>query len=75
MLKAHCEELRYRKGQVIMDFATERLKKQVEFLIEIDKIKHIFRKTKLFNKSRFENESEHAWHLAVMALLISEYSN
>ena len=75
MLKALCEELRYRKGQVIMDFATERLKKQVEFLIEIDKIKHIFRKTKLFNKSRFENESEHAWHLAVMALVMSEYSN
>ncbi|HOJ11541.1 MAG TPA: HD domain-containing protein [Clostridiales bacterium] len=58
-----------------MDFVTERLKKQVEFLIEIDKIKHIFRKTKLFNKSRFENDAEHAWHLAVMALVMNEYSN
>lgn len=58
-----------------MYFATERLKKQVEFLIEIDNIKHIFRKTKLFNKSRFENAAEHAWHLAVMALVMNEYSN
>lgn len=58
-----------------MDFVTERLKKQVEFLIEIDKIKHIFRKTKLFNGSRFENDAEHSWHLAVMALVMSEYSN
>jgi putative hydrolase of HD superfamily len=58
-----------------MDFATERFKKQIEFLIEIDKIKHIFRKTKLFNKSRFENDAEHAWHLAVMALVMNEYSN
>lgn len=58
-----------------VDFATERLKKQVEFLIEIDKIKHIFRKTKLFDKSRFENDAEHAWHLAVMALVMNEYSN
>ena len=58
-----------------MELKTERLKKQIEFLIEIDKIKHIFRKTKLFNKSRFENNAEHAWHLAVMALVLNEYSN
>ena len=58
-----------------MELKTERLKKQIEFLIEIDKIKHIFRKTKLFNKSRFENDAEHAWHLAVMALVLNEYSN
>jgi len=58
-----------------MDFISERLKNQVEFLIEIDKLKHIFRKTKLFNKSRFENDAEHAWHLAVMALVLSEYAN
>ena len=58
-----------------MDFVTERFKKQIEFLIEIDKIKHIYRKTKVFNKSRFENDAEHAWHLAVMALVMNEYSN
>src|SRR5690554_363809 len=65
----------YIKGYVKMDFKSERLKKQVEFLIEIDKIKYILRKTKLFNNSRFENDAEHAWHLAIIALVMSEYSN
>jgi putative hydrolases of HD superfamily len=54
---------------------TERLESQIQFLIEIDKIKHIFRKTKLFNKSRFENDAEHAWHLGLMAMVLAEYSN
>lgn len=58
-----------------MEIATERLKKQIDFIIEIDKIKQIFRKTKLFNASRFENDAEHAWHLAMMALVMNEYSN
>jgi putative hydrolase of HD superfamily len=58
-----------------MNLISKRLESQIQFLIEIDKIKHIFRKTKLFNKSRFENDAEHAWHLALMALVLGEYSN
>ena len=58
-----------------MKSISERLEKQIEFLVEIDKIKHIFRKTKLFDKSRFENDAEHAWHLAMMAMVLGEYSN
>lgn len=54
---------------------TERFKKQLEFLIEIDKVKHILRKTRLFNNSRFENDAEHSWHLAIMALILGDYSN
>jgi putative hydrolase of HD superfamily len=54
---------------------TDRLESQIQFLIEIDKIKHVFRKTKLFNKSRFENDAEHAWHLGLMAMVLAEYSN
>ncbi|NLY53280.1 MAG: HD domain-containing protein [Firmicutes bacterium] len=53
----------------------ERLKKQIEFLIEIDKIKHVFRKTRLFDGSRYENDAEHAWHLALMAMVLSEHAN
>lgn len=53
----------------------ERFKKQVEFLIEIDKLKHVFRKTKLFNGSRYENDAEHAWHLSLMAMVLSEHAN
>jgi putative hydrolases of HD superfamily len=53
----------------------ERFKKQIAFIVEIDKIKSILRKTKLFDHSRYENDSEHSWHLAVMAVILSEDSN
>lgn len=53
----------------------QKLKKQLEFIIEVDKIKSIFRKTKLFDNSRHENDAEHSWHLAIMAIILSEYSN
>lgn len=53
----------------------ERLQKQIEFIVEIDKIKHILRKTLLMDGTRHENDAEHSWHLGVMAILLSEYSN
>lgn len=53
----------------------ERLKKQIDFILEIDKEKNIFRQTHLSNHGRNENDAEHAWHMAVMAYLLQEYSN
>lgn len=53
----------------------DRLLQQIEFIKEIDKIKYIKRKTKLFNSDRHENDAEHSWHLAMMALVLAEYSN
>lgn len=53
----------------------ERLKKQVEFILEIDKEKNIFRQTHLSGHGRNENDAEHAWHMAVMAYLLQEYAN
>lgn len=53
----------------------DRLKKQLEFIVEIDKVKSIFRKNKLFDSSRNENDAEHAWHISIMALILSEYTN
>ncbi|MFP4457142.1 MAG: HD domain-containing protein [Clostridia bacterium] len=50
-------------------------RKRIEFLIEIDKIKQIFRRTKLFDQSRVENDAEHSWHLAVMAITLADYAN
>ena len=50
-----------------------RIEKQIEFLLEIDKVKSIFRQTLLINKSRQENDAEHSWHLAVMAMILYEY--
>jgi putative hydrolase of HD superfamily len=52
----------------------DRLRRQVEFLIEIDKLKGVFRQTWLMDGSRRENDAEHSWHLAVMAVLLSEYA-
>ncbi|NLP00706.1 MAG: HD domain-containing protein [Clostridiaceae bacterium] len=54
--------------------ADERLKKQIQFILEVDKIKNIFRMTKIHDGSRRENDAEHSWHLALMAFLLSEYS-
>ena len=53
----------------------ERLKKQMDFILEIDKSKEIIRQTYISNGSRKENDAEHSWHLAIMALLLAEYAN
>lgn len=53
----------------------EDLVKQIAFIKEIDKIKYIERKTKLFNSNRNENDAEHSWHLALMALVLSKHSS
>lgn len=52
----------------------ERLAKQLAFIHEIDKIKTIFRKTRIFSGDRYENDAEHSWHICVMAAVLSEYS-
>ncbi|GAA0375654.1 HD domain-containing protein [Bacillus horti] len=53
---------------------SERLQQQVTFLMEIDKVKQVFRRSFLTDKSRNENDAEHSWHLAVYAILLAEYS-
>ena len=53
----------------------ERLKKQMEFSLEIDKEKNIFRQTSLSGHGRKENDAEHAWHMAIMAYILREYAN
>jgi putative hydrolases of HD superfamily len=51
------------------------LSKQLDFIREIDKIKYIQRKTKLFNSNRPENDAEHSWHLAMMTIVLVQYSD
>lgn len=51
-----------------------RLEKQIAFIIEIDKVKNIFRQTYLADKNRKENDAEHSWHIALMAILLQEYA-
>lgn len=53
----------------------ERLEKQFDFFREIDKEKFIFRQTHLTDGKRRENDAEHAWHMAIMTILLSEYAN
>ena len=53
----------------------ERIQKQMEFALEIDKEKNIFRQTSLSGHGRKENDAEHAWHMAIMAYLLKEYAN
>ncbi len=53
----------------------ERFQKQVDFILEIDKEKNILRQTHLTGHGRQEDDADHAWHLAIMTWLLSEYSN
>lgn len=51
----------------------ERLEEQIAFIVEIDKLKHVLRRTMTIDRHRNENDAEHSWHLAVMAVLLSGY--
>lgn len=53
----------------------DNLLNQVNFIKEIDKLKYIQRKTKLFNSDRCENDAEHSWHLAMMTIVLAEHSD
>lgn len=53
----------------------ERIERQFDFFREIDKEKEITRHTFLADSSRRENDAEHAWHMAIMAILLQEYAN
>ena len=52
----------------------ERLQQQMKFILEVDKVKQIIRQTYLADGSRKENDAEHSWHLALMAVLLKEYA-
>ncbi|WP_090579945.1 HD family hydrolase [Paenibacillus sp. OV219] len=51
------------------------LSKQMEFLVEIDKLKQVERRTKIMSGDRLENDAEHTWHLAMMALILQGHAN
>ena len=52
-----------------------RLEKQLRFILELDKMKNLYRQTYVLHENRKENDAEHSWHIAVMAILLSEYAN
>ena len=53
----------------------ERFDRQLDFILELDKEKSVFRQTHLSDYSRRENDAEHAWHMAIMLYLLKEYAN
>ena len=53
---------------------TARLAQQIQFVIELDKLKTVLRQTLLTDASRRENSAEHSWHIALMAIVLAEYS-
>ncbi|MBF7096363.1 HD domain-containing protein [Alkalibacter mobilis] len=63
-----CYYLEGRNGEKL-----ERLQKQIDFIVEIDKLKNIFRQNVVIEDRRNENDAEHSWHLSMMALLLREH--
>jgi putative hydrolase of HD superfamily len=53
----------------------QHLARQIEFLVEIDRLKHVLRRTYLPGSDRRENSAEHSWHLALAALVLAEYAD
>lgn len=54
--------------------ANERLGRQVQFVLEVDKLKQVYRQTYLLDQSRKENDAEHSWHIALMAIVLCEHA-
>lgn len=52
-----------------------RLRKDMEFIVELDKMKSIYRMTNIIGQDRKEDDAQHSWHISVMAMILSEYSN
>jgi putative hydrolase of HD superfamily len=55
--------------------AAQRLAKQVEFIVEMDRLKEIFRQTVLTQSRRAENDAEHSWHLCLCVITLAEHAN
>ena len=53
----------------------DKLLKDIEFIIELDKMKSIFRRTQIIGQDRQEDDAQHSWHISIMAMVLSEYTN
>ncbi len=58
-----------------INLGNDRLGRQIAFMVEVDKLKEIFRQTKLINSRRQENDAEHSWHLCLTVILLAEHAN
>ena len=53
----------------------EKLLKDIEFIVELEKMKSVYRRTQIIGQDRQEDDAQHSWHISVMAMLLSEYAN
>ncbi len=56
-------------------FGNDALGRQIAFLVEVDKLKEVFRQSRLTQSRRHENDAEHSWHLALAVILLAEHAN
>jgi len=59
----------------ILTNSPDRFRRQIEFILEIDRLKEVYRQSHILHADRHENSAEHSWHLAIAALLLAEYAN
>lgn len=59
---------------MVINLDIDRLSKQIDFIVEIDKAKQVLRQNVVIGTERNENDAEHSWHLAIMAIILSEYT-
>ncbi len=52
-----------------------RLARQIQFIVEVDKLKDIYRQTVLIHSGRAENDAEHSWHLCLLVIVLAEHAN
>lgn len=57
-----------------MNHPNERLARQIAFIVAVDRLKQVFRQTRLIDDNRRENDAEHSWHLALMAVVLQEHA-
>jgi putative hydrolase of HD superfamily len=62
-------------GSPDADRPPQALSKQIDFILEIDRLKSVLRRTSLLDGSRRENTAEHSWQIALMAVLLAEYAD
>jgi 5'-deoxynucleotidase YfbR-like HD superfamily hydrolase len=60
--------------QELLPRQSERFKSQIEFILEVDKLKQVLRRTAILDGTRQENSAEHSWHVALSVLVLSEYA-
>jgi len=61
-------------GRELQPGQKDRFKQQIEFILEVDKLKHVLRRTLLMDQSGRENSAEHSWHIALTVMILSEYA-